>query len=181
MNTTIINKNYKLYFILIILSLIFFGPFFAAKYVYENPQKWNLQTSNHGQLITPPLNINNLDLNSLTEKKNNHQWQIIYIINNICDEICKKDIFELRQVHIALGKHQRKINRAIVIDKNKISQIAELKQYSDITIFTYDPNRSELKPNITYISDPHGNIMLQYAANQNKMHVLLDLKKLLSI
>ena len=106
--------------------------------------KWRPNTTtNQGELVVPARAINNLDLQTLDGKavkfNDFHQkWTMIYFANAACDELCLKNLYQMRQVYIALGKEQDRCQRIFVLTSiAPIDQLKDkLKDYPGMTVIT---------------------------------------------
>lgn len=170
MNT---NKP-KNYLILIILAAIFIIPLVSAVLLYRSSLASHLGTSNYGELLSPPIPVENFILHPIDEDLSNPKhplsqkdvqkdlygkWGVVLISHNECSQDeCKARLHELRQMKKALGKDATRVV---------------------ISLGTYKTESK--KEGSLYIYDPHGNIILYYLDNITTQDLMKDLKKLLKI
>ncbi|MBS83423.1 MAG: hypothetical protein CMD65_04730 [Gammaproteobacteria bacterium] len=189
------NKN-RTY--LIIIILVFLIPFLAAYFILQSGVNKTMDTSNYGELIEPPINTNNYQItgssNSLNINKLDKKWTILYFNNNeSCDDICKNDIYLLKQIHIALNKDINRVQRAYLTGNNKGSRKSFqtmhflLENYPNLIrleIINQNKNIITVLNKFTntkkiFLVDPLGNIVLMWPSQFNGKQLLKDLKKLL--
>jgi hypothetical protein len=154
------RKNRKL----IYLFLIFVIPLLIGNLLYYYHQNFNFKTTNHGTLVSPPINIQALQL--IPDKK----WRIVYFPDKCFDEDCKKTAYTLHQVKIALGKESRRVEVLVITDVNQISFLQKL----------INKNNFAIQDKI-YLIDPINNLFMYYPANVNPMFILKDMKKVLEV
>ena len=197
--------------IFLIIILIFLIPFLIAKFLQNEPAG-DFKTSNYGYLITPPLDISKLKLYNnkdqlldnkvykryrrVSATRTTGKWLLLEI-NTLpkCDEACAKSLFMIRQMHIATGKNQDRVQRAILTFQNgphkklkEILQQAYLGTYdlhTSMSAFTHfvSPikNKHKLANGSVYLVDPLGNVMMLYGPDSKPLKLLKDLNKLLKI
>ncbi len=184
------NKNLNLLIIFFIFLMPFVGSYFYLEYITKNNEH---KTTNHGSFIEPMLDLKNIEFKLLN--KNNKlfsdfsgKWILFYYQNETCLNKCKNKIFELRQIHIALGKDATKVVRFFfnTTHENEIFYNKLSMKYSDMHIIS--ANSLELKKkllnrfkknNKIFLIDPFGNGILVYEIDFNGKMVLKDIKKLL--
>ena len=153
--------------------------------------------SNHGDLITPVIDIEALQLKDLMNKimpreKLTHTWRMIYIVGKDCDDSCNKGLYHMRQINIALGKNQDRFQHMIIHTDamgNDFMQLvdtehqASLHAYSsrEILLNVFSAAETEIPSNSIYIMDPIGNIMMRFSPEISPKLILKDLNHLLKI
>lgn len=178
---------------LIFIISIFIVPLIAANlyYVYGHRQGG---VTNNGILLTDVKNISALEListpDSNTDLYSKSKWQVLYFASNQCDNQCKQVLYNLQQVHIALGKNINRFQRTIIhANQNQNKNLALwqdfYKNYPHMTsaFSSKDIANLNLSVNNVYLVDPLGNIILSYSINDPGFHTKLfkDSKKLLSL
>jgi len=185
-------------FILTLLILLFALPAFIAHWVYKNPNWLSDQKSNLGKLIAPPVAISTFSImnaqhelldNTLPNKKKvkpaaqlttNGKWMILLFYPDQCDSICLKKIYLMRQLWIATGKFQNRVERAVLTEHDFQSP------FNDTRVLLIKKNNLKKKhfkfiPGATYLVDPMGYIMMVYRPNEDFEDILKDLEHLLMI
>lgn len=170
------KKNSKFTFWLT-LSL-FLTPFIAASWLYAHADQFHFKTKNKGILITPPAQVANLE----TPVQNfHHHWWVLIFNNAPCETTCQEQLHWLHQIHIALHKHQTRVQLWMAqsaLNPDMETQI--LKSIPELTLIplTTLPSFLDNEPGIA-IMDPLGNIMMRYPFNTDPQNVFKDLKTLL--
>jgi hypothetical protein len=113
-------------------------------------------------------------------------------VENKCEKACEFQLYQLRQIWLALGKDSNKIQRlAIVKDKNLIS--SEQIKLSQGHLFLKDDKDSKDRLNSLiksypafdsesiYLIDPYGNLMMQYKKGTNPSGIIKDIERLIRI
>jgi cytochrome oxidase Cu insertion factor (SCO1/SenC/PrrC family) len=198
------TKHNRAAWILIILAVIFIGPMIAAWSLYTDRGNSFLlgETINYGQLVQPPLDFTqfkfrHLDNSAFTTDELADTWWMVYITPGPCNNVCQKNLYKMRQVWIALGKDQDRVQRLLItfpytalVKVNSISQLqkeypgmqygkttlTEVKDlFANVTLQKITPQQGAL-----YLVDPHGNLMMAYAPDADPEGLLKDLTRLLN-
>lgn len=182
------TKNHSAAVIFTLLLLLFVGPIIAAQLFYTHQNWLRHDTINSGQLIQPPLNFRLLHLAPLAQlplNKNDLKdtWIMVYITPPPCTQICQSNLYKMRQVRLALGKEQNRVQRLLLIvsnsnlihpDKNLFSAYPGM-QYAQTTA------SAVTLQNALYLVDPHNNILMLYAPNAPAKGLLKDMTRLLDV
>jgi hypothetical protein len=156
-------------------------------------------TGNHGILIQPAHFIEERAMLNLDGKPANFselqgKWTMVYFDSASCSEFCLKQLFVMRQTHIAQGKDQEKVQRLYILtDKVGIETLqAKLTEFPDMRVWMADKvvlskltqdfgwaalNEAENKG--IYLLDPQGNLMMRYVPDADPAGLRKDLVKLL--
>lgn len=145
-------------------------------------------TSNNGYLLSPVLSVTDFGLEPV-EITQDRQWQLIQFSPN-CDASCLEKVYEQRQVHVALGKRQDRIERILLTNSDVTDDlgsdypnlIVDAAQISAITdnVKARIPG-THLADNPVFVVDPFGNIMLYFTSEHDYKAQMSDLKKLLKL
>lgn len=184
------SKNQKL--IILLIFLVTLGPFLFAYTLYQKGNAANLRRSNHGDLITPLVNIEkNQAINgpSLLGK-----WWLVYVGPKNCRLECHDMLYNLRQIRTALGKDTHRVERLFIAHPDCQTSVCETylsESYPDmkrITMSLGEFNKvfvgishhfeREMLGEV-FIIDPKGNIMMHYSADMEARAILSDVKRLL--
>ncbi len=200
MNDTSKSKqsvNKRNIFTLWMIILVFGLPPFAAYFMYYTgimPQA----RSNNGTLITPvdlpDLNLHSIDGNSFTTRSNKGKWTLLLLIEPTCDELCKKNIYLMRQVSKSLGKDRHNTERLLVITESPIADTLTdfLREFPAMPVITGTQtainslNQLLLTAtgeslNKVFIIDPYGRVMMHYPQDLEPGDLLDDLKRLILV
>ncbi|MFT3741949.1 MAG: hypothetical protein QM752_04650 [Gammaproteobacteria bacterium] len=176
-----------------LLILIFVIPLIAAYFLSKNHEQMGLGTKNHGQLITPPLDFNQLKPVTTTTWRG--QWMLLLVIPTHCDSFCEKQIYLMQQIRTATGKDSNRVTRGVLTFSTENKPLATLVQtrFPGTHYFTTSTERFQnlvkgsslekvaFMPGNIYLVDPQGNILMRYPAQTNPMGIFKDLTLLLKI
>lgn len=171
------------FFTIAILCFIFFVPMIFSWFMYQHANQWHLSQNNHGELIEPPIILETLHL----KIKKQSTWLLLYIAPEHCLFICKQNLYELQQTHLALGKDQERIQRTVASLEFSPSLQEALQSYPEVTTTLISLKDLALLPtssnhtNQLYVIDPHGNMMMHYPGSFKMRELHDDLKRLLKI
>ena len=190
------NKKNKL--LIISLIVAFLSPLVFSWWLlnYTNVVT-DRSKSNHGDLITPPRQIENLDLIDPLSADKKYQlhgkWSMVYVAE-YCDQICIDNLYRMRQIHIAMDKHSLRVQRVLFLKSDSYQDLIDtFKDYSGqrlIKTESLDINNlldqfrlteadDPIKAHRLYIIDPLGNLMMSYEPKVDPGGIMKDLKKLL--
>ena len=109
--------------VLVLLMLLFVLPVVAATLLYLTG--WRpVSSGNHGELIQPARQIEDLSLQTLDGRAARFselrgKWTMAYFGASSCPEACMKTLYHMRQVHTAQGKESGRVERVwILADTN---------------------------------------------------------------
>lgn len=155
---------------LFLLFLIFLFPVVAGWFLYFYHDQFHFKTTNHGELVKPPINLQNFGIIDQNEKL----WHVLYVFNAPCATQCKDIDYQLHQIQIALGKDHNRIK--ILTVNASVPELNKLK----MRLAEHQPKNFLFSDKI-YLVDPLGNLFMYYASETNLMNVLKDLKKVLEV
>ena len=192
------NPNKKNKIIIAAIIIVFTGPLILSWFIFNHTDFLEARgTSNYGQIITPPILLEDFSLVDPTnlERKNTlyGKWSMIFVAES-CDEICMENVYRMRQIHMGIGKHSLRVQKVLFLTNQHPGELSKLFiNYAGQQVINtdsvdldalLDKFRSEKVINPTkaghiYISDPLGNLMMSYPSDINPKGILKDLKKLL--
>ena len=193
-----INSNKKNKIIIIVIVLVFIAPSILYWYVFNHTDFLETRgTSNYGQIITPPIQLENLSLidplNPDRKDTLHGKWSMIYVAD-LCDDICMQNVYRMRQIHMGMGKHSLRVQKVLFLIDQDLDELSSLlANYkgqqvintnsvdTDILLEKFRIEGVKDLPRFQriYISDPLGNLMISYPPDINPKGILKDLKKLL--
>ena len=190
------TRNRRSLLIILILFFIFFIPLQAAKRFYiHGTNFFHKASTQHGYLIQPPLVLNQLSLYDTNQHIFNPQklqgkWLLLYVGPDQCSALCKKNLYQLQQIHIATGKDQSRVlrvrlsfktNKPTVIEfPGMLHLIVDKQQFANF-IANMPTKTLALLVGAIYLVDPLGNILMSYTLETNPSGLLKDLKHLLGV
>ncbi len=169
--------------------------------MYKRADNLSFNYINQGELILPTVPVEKMDLkDSRTDQvfplsQLAGKWSVAYLLPDQCSDFCHKNLYNIRQVHTALGKNADRVQRmvwALPHQNQKLSsfifdnypevtqtivETAPFKQYLDP--FVDEVERVEM--GAFYIIDPLGNVMMAYAGDMPAKSIMKDLKRLLKV
>ncbi len=195
------NSNKKATWMFTLFGIIFFGPVLAAVVVYFLRPDWLEQTTNKGQLITPPRDFYNVQLHAPNGQlikqhgTDERKWLFIYMTTQPCNTDCKRSIYKMQQTYKALFENKRKRVARILItfERSNDSQFYNwlnkhyhgtqfyIMRKTDFIKLTQGlPSQQQvLTKGAYYLVDPNGNLMMSYAQDIKPKNLLSDIRKLL--
>jgi len=168
------------------LLLLFSVPVWFAGYFYVHPQCLHLGRVNHGVLMSPPIS------EAVWQKQLQlpvGYWGIVYVEPKACNQSCQEALHQLHQVHVALGKNQSRVRRALLVvsvpnhllsDRIEVTapdtQIQSINKHILEILYPKLP----MSPSI-YVVDPAGRFILRYAPTDPQKFIYDDLSRLLKV
>lgn len=141
------------------------------------------KTTNHGILITPPVQAEQL-FKSLP-----HKWTMVWFTPNHChDKQCLHLLHQLNQVKKAMGKYQSNVHIAVLTlpsNQNDVLLKKILNANTKINEVVIKPSNYQTllheksDAGMIYLVDPRRFIMMKYSEDTDPMNIFHDLHKLL--
>ncbi len=202
MSSTLPTSSKQGKLILILFLLILIGPFAFAYFLVQKGQALQLRSSQHGDLISAPLNIAGCvfydPIKKLAKKGESlkGKWHLAYISPTECTQDCLEMLHNLRQIQSALGRNASRMEPLFIafsdltLINNKLlasPHYATIQAFSmelqnfDSILGAYSNALAREQHGELYIIDPHGNIMMHYDAHTQARAMLSDLKRLLKV
>ena len=165
-------------------------------------------TANHGELIDPPRSVTDVIFQHEGVAETLWQdlpskWRLLVVQRgDVCDAICQQQLYQTRQIHLALGKDFNRVGRVllsntapkavtVIPEAAPASSTASLsdwlaQEHVGVTALTVPSERlSTLVPEVLasqaqwYVVDPAGWIMMRVADDLYYKDVISDLLFLL--
>ena len=165
-------------------------------------------TANHGELIDPPRSVSDVVFQHAGVAETLWQdlpvkWRLLVVQRGeMCDAICQQQLYQTRQIHLALGKDFNRVGRVILGDTapKAVTVTPEATQpgagaslsdwlsreHVGMTALTMPSERlSKLAPEVLespaqwYVVDPAGWIMMRVSDELYYKDVISDLRFLL--
>lgn len=181
-----------------LLFALGFGPMILATIMYYTGWLNPAGHTNQGVLITPPVSVTELNLETLSgeplEKRfsagqADPQWLMVVAASE-CDSRCEELLYLARQANIALGKNADRVSRAAVLGDITDDLAARLPtEYPLMERLVPTAGAAptwpaginpESEPRIMLI-DPFGNVMMHHGPENTGKEILKDLKHLLKL
>ncbi len=178
---------------LILLLLVFLGPFGFALTMHKKDSIATLRHNNVGDLIVPVKQASDLSFTSIESHTtfNGDQlagkWQFIYVPPLTCQETCHETIDLMGQIHHSLNKFAPRLERMLVLlAHNKINEFTQYDKKYLLDMRSYEKTLSTIGDKTKrdavgefYLIDPKGHIMMYYTGDTPAKGILKDLNKLM--
>lgn len=189
--------------ILGILIVVFFGPFVFAWISYHQTDPQSITTTNVGDLISPLVDWNGLTLEPLESEAPtfkasslNGHWWLVYISPRHTNEDFFEALYNMRQIHVALGKNAPRAKRLVLFSPEGDPIPASTRTF----LHENYPNLLAAKLNISgfqtifaphfeaeeqdfigayFLIDPKGRLVLHYSPDSSSKGILKDFSRLL--
>lgn len=144
--------------------------------------------TNKGVLLSPVLSVTDFGLPEpiINDER---MWQMIQV-SSVCEDSCEQQIYIQRQIHVALGKLESRIERVLVTQNANSSGLKQnyprlaVKQTAESPLSDQLRDRVPadiLAKNPVFIADPFGNVMLYFTEEHDYKSQISDIKKLLKL
>jgi cytochrome oxidase Cu insertion factor (SCO1/SenC/PrrC family) len=114
------------------------------------------------------------------------KWVMVHVGGANCDAACARQLYLMRQIRIAQGKEQSRIERLWVLTGSGPVDQALLQDYPGLHVwrpansdFTEQFPAGDNRTGHIYMIDPLGNLMLRFPAQPDAKGMMKDLKLLL--
>ncbi len=149
----------------------------------------------YGELITPVVDIETLELtdvldNPIPRKDLTSSWRMFYITADSCPEQCEQSLYNMRQINIALGKNQSRVDHAVLHSATARTDFIALLEEKHPHVYRAKIPSQKLQllelenpaqQSAIYLMDPHGNIMMRFVDGLDPKLILKEINKLLKI
>ena len=190
--------------LLVALAALFFAPLAVTFYLYYGPAGWRPGSRvNHGELIDPPRPLPELSLPIAAGDRNGGErtkpdflkgkWTLLYVGAGTCGTLCRSDLYNTRQVRIALNRDMDRVQR-VFIAEGMCCDRQFLAEHPDLIMLRATQEAAPLLAMLpalrgkapaeaerVYLIDPLGNLMMSYAPDAQPKGMLQDLKRLLGL
>jgi cytochrome oxidase Cu insertion factor (SCO1/SenC/PrrC family) len=182
------------------LAALFLGPLGLAFWMYYGGHLIPGHKVNHGALLDPVQTLppsaglqtpsGALTGSDLLRRR----WSLVYVTGNRCDEACLSTLGELSKVRLAMDHERDRVQR-VLLGAAPCCTVAEVGEpAADLAIAYTDgpvgqallaalpPPAGRSSPESTiYIVDPLGNLVMRFAASDDRKGLIKDLEKLLRL
>ena len=179
--------------ILLLLTLIFFGPLLVAAWLYYGGGLQPEGRTNAGRLLDPIVNVNDaLDdqsLASLTDGASEDRWVLLYRNPGACDAACETALYRLRQARLMLGRDMTRLVRVFLHGETAPDRVLIETEHDGLVTITnsgleslLDRKRpADLTPGGLYLIDPLGNLVMYFTAELPPDDMVEDIEHLLEL
>ena len=197
----------------LVIIVIVTAPMLLAYIMFQTGWGVSSNTTNNGELLTPALPIQELQvmtedkvfenlfsgqffdeaaLNKNTKNKSSaKKWRLLVPVTAACSDVCQKNLYTTRQVHIRLAEKAYRVERIILfldeLNPTLLQQLNNehpntLRVSSRANLFSQwlaPANIAESAEQYYYLIDQEGFAMMRYDASHTGQNLLDDIKKLL--
>ncbi|MDE2089851.1 MAG: SCO family protein [Gammaproteobacteria bacterium] len=184
--------------ILLAMVGLFVLPLIVAMGLYVAGWKPG-HTVNHGVLVQPARPLPDMALQTLQGesvrlRQLRGKWVLVYFGSSACPDACLRNLYEMRQVRLALGVHRERVRRVFVLtDLSDVNGLRnKLRDYPGMVViagparnvtrltrqFGVGGATSPAQPGV-YLVDPLGNLIMHYPTHADPDGMLDDLARLL--
>ena len=169
--------------ILLVCAAPIVGGTIAFKFWESGP------TTNYGELVTPrkvEIVGQGADQRRAALSDYDGKWRYVMFDAGECDEQCQRKLLYTRQIRLAQGREQARIERIWLIDDRSVPNAGHAALYADAHVITlgspsvaaeFEAQGSARQ--YIYLVDPHGNLMMRYPADPDPARMIKDLQRLL--
>ena len=191
------RRSYAPLWALIVVTIL---PFAGAWIVYFNPSLLGeMQTSNRGELVTPPRPVPAMTLDTLSGEsfrtgELQANWTLLSVAGSDCNRDCEINLYHMRQIRLAMGEERSRILRLLVLEDDQATDAlaARLEPYAGTIVITgpaatrdglldfLSPGEEAATDRI-FLIDPQGSLMMVYPPAPVAKDVVKDLERLISV
>lgn len=181
------RSNLTLWLILAVCLFPFIGS--VALYLFWRPDSF----VNYGDLVQPVVPLARVvvqaqDGSGFRFEDMHGKWVFLMVDNGNCDDYCQLKLYWMRQVRLAQGADQQRIERVWLVRDGKPPRQELLNEHEGTReILIADPAILEKLPghehavDYLYLVDPLGNLMMRYPRDLDPSRMKKDVSKLLRI
>ncbi len=193
---------------ILIAAAVFVIPFLAALLLHKTGLYKSVGTTNRGELIVPPvafetLELTNQDQQQIAADSLKKKWWMVYVMPENCDQSCDNSLYQIRQIHAALGPEQNRVSTMLITTHplNDKYQALVDEEFSEFTVayaesddladwFTTTDNKplQTRQSGYIYLVDTMGAVFMYYPTYVDEQESILkgrdmlkDLKKVLKL
>ena len=147
------------------------------------------ERSNHGALLEPIVNLNDVLPDSPLHAHNDRAWLLLFEHRGSCDEPCREGLYTIRQLRLMLGKDMERVRRIFLHGESPPDTLFLAEEHAGLITLEddalsaalNDKKPAELAAGGYYLIDPHGNLVMYFHPSLNPGDVIDDIKRLLKL
>ena len=167
---------------LLLILFVVLGPMILATFMYKLKFWVPEGRSYHGVMIGNGEGRADIGIDAQDER-----WQLLVSAPEACAEECRQLVYLARQIQVGLGRDASRASHALAAAQPLAADYQALlgREYPQLRRYPLDVQRyvqkvGEVGPQL-WIVDPHGNLVLRYAAGSDGKQILDALRYLLKI
>lgn len=175
---------------LFLMALVFFGPLILAAWLYLGGADLRpTGKTNHGELLEPLANIDELLPDSAIVARADGRWLLVYANIGVCDKTCEAALQMLRQSRLMLGHDRERLSRVFlhgnsapdtVLIANEHQGLITL-QDNDLSVLLSNKKPMDLAAGGFYLVDPLGNLVMYFRPDIQPRDMVEDIERLLKL
>ncbi len=175
---------------LTLIAAVFFGPLIFAAWLYFTGDLIRpMARSNHGALLEPIINLNDVLPDSGAASPDDGRWLLLYASRDACGETCRNALHTIRYVRLMLNKDMSRIARVFLhgditpdtlflAEEHKgLITIADAKLHSVLA----NKRPAGLPAGGYYLIDPFGNLVMYFGPDIHPRDMIDDIGHLLRL
>jgi hypothetical protein len=174
---------------LLIIGLAFLGPLILASWMYASGWLTPRGTSNHGTLLEPIVNLEDILPSSPIVALADGRWIMLYAYSGTCGEECRMALYRLRQSRLMIGREMDRVDRVFLHGESAPDTVflegehPGLKTISDKGLEELlDKKRPQDQvPGGIYLVDPLANLVMYFPPDLEPRDIVDDIKHLLRL
>lgn len=190
---TTAKRNRRQFYLLI---AVFFGPMFAAMFLYFGADYRPPDRTNYGVLNEPAkplpdaLGLQAQDGSEIDRAQFDEHWTMLQWLPADCDDACEQALYLTRQVWLSLDRRRVRVQRMAVMPPGSAAALQARADTADPNLKLVEAPGDALarflgiktpEPMRVYVVDPIGNWVMSYPPGWEPAGMLKDVKKLLKI
>lgn len=187
------KRNRRQFYLLI---AVFFGPMFAAMFLYFGADYRPPDRTNYGVLNEPAkplpdmLGLQAQDGETVKRSAMDDQWTMLQWLPADCDADCQQALYLTRQVWLSLDRRRTRVQRLAIMPPGSAASLQAEADTADPNLKIVEARSRQLaeflgvtapEPMRVYVIDPIGNWVMTYPPGWEPAGMLKDVKKLLKI
>lgn len=180
--------------IALLLFLVGFGPIVVATIMFYTGWLNPSERTNQGVLIQPSEPVAAMGLETPEGRPfgaefgpdvSGSHWTLLITVAGACTGDCEEMLYLARQVNVALGKNQNRLERAAWLAQppSDLSDYPEMRQLTlpEPKAAEWPQGKGPFDAPRAYLVDPFGNVMMQYGPDHTGKDMLEDIEHLMKI
>jgi cytochrome oxidase Cu insertion factor (SCO1/SenC/PrrC family) len=172
----------------VLLASLFAAPIVASTLAYRYSHR--APTANHGELLLPPAQAAATTLprvggGTFSFQDLRGRWVLVTADTGACPEACRRKLYLLRQVRLAMGRNAERVRRVFVVTDAKAPDATALEPYAGMDVAIPAPGTAGVPaladPGRVYLVDPNGNVMMRWNPADDPKGMIRDLERLLRV
>lgn len=116
------------------------------------------------------------------------KWIMLQVDSGACNDLCKKKLYDIRQLRVAQGKEMDRIERVWLVTDDLPVETLLLREYDGTHVIRVNPellkkwlptDKDTQASDHIYLLDPLSNLMMRFPKNADPNKIKKDLGKLL--